>query len=148
MVTRLGALPETQLLTNGRYTAFLTDGGISYSRCGDVMLTRFRPDALRTDSGIHFLVRDGARVWSLGAAPANAAADAYRVTLEAHKVAYERRDGSITSRLLACVSPRHDGEVRHLLLKMMGIRRGNWSSACSRRSPLQHRRRTLRTRHL
>lgn len=120
VVTRLGALPETQLLTNGRYTAFLTDGGISYSQCGDVMLTRFRPDALRTDSGIHFLVRDGARVWSLGAAPANAAVDAYRVTLEAHKVAYERRDGSITSRLLACVSPRHDGEVRHLLLKNDG----------------------------
>ncbi len=120
VVTRAGALPETQLITNGRYTAFLTDGGISYSRCGEIMLTRFRPDALRADSGVHFLVRDGARVWSLASAPGNAQADAYRVTLEPHKVTYERRDGSISSRLSVCVSPRHDGEVRHLLLKNDG----------------------------
>lgn len=121
VVTRLGAVPETQLLTNGRYTVFLTDHGLSYSRCGETLLTRFRPDPLRADSGIHFLVRDGGQVWSLAGAPANTQADAYRVTLEPYKVTYERRDGSISSRLAVCVSPRHDGEIRHLLLKNDGL---------------------------
>ena len=43
-VTGPKAVPETQLLSNGDYTLFLTDSGLGFSKWRDVLLTRWRPD--------------------------------------------------------------------------------------------------------
>ena len=111
------AQSETQLLTNGAYTVLLTDGGLSASRLGKTAVTRFRPDALRSHSGVHFIVNDGEAVWPVAAQPGNVAAQDYRVTLEAWRVVYEKRMGEVSARLEAYVSPSQNGEVRLLTLR-------------------------------
>ncbi len=118
---RGGALPpETQLLTNGRYTVFLCDNGLSYSRCNDVMLTRWRPDVLRSDSGVHVLVRDGQSAWPVASIPAGAEKSVSEAVLEPHKVTFARTEGEIRAQLEVCVSPERDAEVRRLTLTNAG----------------------------
>ncbi len=111
-----GLLPETQLLTNGQYTLFLCDGGLSFSRCGDVMLTRWRPDVMRSDSGVHIAVRDGNHAWPIASIPSGPNDGALTTTLEPHKVTFSREENGIRAKLECCVSPQRNAEVRRLIL--------------------------------
>lgn len=116
-----GALiPETQLLTNGQYTVFLCDSSLSFSRCNDMMLTRWRGDALRSDSGVHVAVRDGQNVWPVGSIPAGPGDGGLVTTLEPHKVSFSREENDIKANLEVCVSPQRNAEVRRLTLTNAG----------------------------
>lgn len=101
-------VPESQLLTNGSYTLFITDSGRGFSKRGDVMMTRWHPDHLRGDWGVHMLVSSGG--------------DTFEVTKDAEavflpfKAEFLRRKGDISAKLEVCVSARQDGEIRRLTL--------------------------------
>lgn len=114
------AVAETQLLTNGGYTVFLTDGGLSSSRRGKIAVTRFDPDPLRSSSGVHMILNDGQRVWPVTAQPGNVQAEDYCVTLEPWRVVYEKSMGELSARMEVYVSPSQDGEVRLLTLMNHG----------------------------
>jgi len=100
--------PECQLLTNGSYTVFVTDSGQGFSKHGDIMMTRWRPDHIRGDWGVHM------PVWADGMY-FDAAKDAEAVFLP-FKAEFHRKEGEIGTKLEVCVSSRHDGEIRRLIV--------------------------------
>lgn len=107
-VTGPKAVPETQLLSNGDYTLFLTDSGLGFSKWRDVLLTRWRPDPLRGDGGIHLMARLGEETWELtwGA----------ETILHPHKVEFHGRRGPLSTHVETYVCPQLDGEIREITL--------------------------------
>ena len=106
------AVPETQILSNGHYTLFITDSGLGFSKCGEVMLSRWRPDSLRGDGGVHLLVRCGEEAWDL--------ASGAESILHPHKVEFNGRRGQISTHVEVCVSAQQDAEVRAITLTNHG----------------------------
>ncbi len=96
-------VPETQLLSNGSYTVFVTDSGKGFSKRGDIMLTRFRPD-LAQDSGIHILLRHGSEVMDV--------CEGGECILHIYKAEFLQRMGFISCKTEICVSARHEAELR------------------------------------
>lgn len=103
----------TQLLSNGEYTVLVSNKGIGFSKCGDIMVNRWRSD-LRTQSGIHICVRDGQRVYTIGRA--HSVDERYTAVFELHKTTFEQACGDIDAKLEICVTPGINGELRRLTL--------------------------------
>ncbi len=118
------ATPETQLLSNGRYSVMLTAAGSGYSRWGPVGVTRWREDATRDDWGSYVFVRDveSRKVWSCGYQPAGVDPDSYQVTFTEDRAEYVRRDGSITTMLEVVVSAEDNAEVRRVSVVNRDVR--------------------------
>jgi len=108
------AFPHAQFLSNGNYTAVVTNAGGGASFCRGRAVTRTRDDATR-DPGSQFIylrdVRSGA-VWSAAHHPVAAEADDYLVTFLAEKATFRRRDGDVATQLDIAVSTEDDVEVR------------------------------------
>ena len=110
------ATPETQLLSNGRYSVMLTAAGSGYSRWGPIGVTRWREDATRDDWGSYVYLRDvqSRKVWSCGYQPVGTDPDSYGVTFTEDRAEYVRRDGTITTMLEVVVSAEDNAEVRRV----------------------------------
>lgn len=111
-----GNIPETHLLSNGRYAVMLTSAGSGYSRWKDLAVTRWREDATRDDWGSYIFLRDvrSGRSWSASYQPSGVAADRYRVAFSEDRAEIQRRDGMIRTNLEVVVSGEDDAEVRRL----------------------------------
>jgi cyclic beta-1,2-glucan synthetase len=107
---------HAQFLSNGNYTAVVTNAGGGASFCRGRAVTRYREDPTR-DPGSQFLylrdVRSGA-VWSATFHPIAKEADDYEVTFLAEKATFHRRDDEIATQLDIAVSTEDDVEVRRL----------------------------------
>ncbi|HET8539049.1 MAG TPA: glucoamylase family protein, partial [Anaeromyxobacter sp.] len=118
------AFPHAQFLSNGRYTAVVTNAGGGTSFCQGRAVTRGRQDATR-DPGSHFLylrdVRSG-RVWSATHHPTAREAEHDVVSFTMHKATFERREDEIGTQLDVAVSPEDDVEVRRLVVTNHGDR--------------------------
>jgi cyclic beta-1,2-glucan synthetase len=118
------AFPHAQFLSNGHYTAVVTNAGGGTSFCRGRAVTRWRQDATR-DPGSHFLylrdVRSG-RVWSATHHPTAREAEDEVVTFTMDKATFQRRDGEIGTQLEVAVSPEDDVEVRRLVVTNHGDR--------------------------
>jgi cyclic beta-1,2-glucan synthetase len=108
--------PHAQFLSNGAYTAIVTNAGGGASLCRGRAVTRYREDATR-DHGSQFLylrdVRSGA-VWSAAYHPTDREPEEYLVTFRAERAVFRRRDEGIATRLDVAVSTEDDVEVRRL----------------------------------
>ncbi len=108
--------PHAQFLSNGGYTAIVTNAGGGASFCRGRAVTRYREDATR-DLGSQFIylrdVRNGS-VWSAAYHPTDREPEDYLVTLQAEKASFRRRDEDITTQLDIAVSTEDDVEVRRL----------------------------------
>ena len=115
-------VPQTHLLSNGRYSVMLTSAGSGYSRWRDLGVTRWREDATRDDSGSYIYLRDVASgaVWSAAYQPCGVEPDAYQVTFTEDRAEIIRTDATITTILEIVVSPEDDVEVRHLSITNTG----------------------------
>ncbi len=108
--------PHAQFLSNGVYTAVVTNagGGASFSR--DKVVTRYREDATR-DPGSQFLylrdVRSGS-VWSAAYHPTDREPEEYLVTFHAERAVFRRTQEDIATQLDIAVSTEDDVEVRRL----------------------------------
>jgi cyclic beta-1,2-glucan synthetase len=111
-----GPIPETHLLSNGRYAVMLTAAGSGYSRWRDLAVTRWREDVTRDDWGSYIFLRDTAsdKSWSATYQPAGVATDRYRATFSEDRAEFRRRDGAIRTTLEIVVSGEDDAEVRRL----------------------------------
>jgi len=71
------AIPEVQLLSNGRYHVMVTSAGGGYSRWKDLAVTRWREDGTCDNWGAFCYLRDVADgdVWSTAHQPTLRAAD-------------------------------------------------------------------------
>ncbi len=108
--------PHAQFLSNGSYTAVVTNAGGGASFCRGRVVTRYREDATR-DPGSQFIylrdVRSGS-VWSATHHPVGREAEDYLVTFLAEKASFSRRDDDIATLLDVAVSTEDDVEVRRL----------------------------------
>jgi cyclic beta-1,2-glucan synthetase len=108
--------PHAQFLSNGSYTAVVTNAGGGASFCRGRVVTRHREDATR-DPGSQFIylrdVRSGS-VWSATHHPVGREPEDYLVTFLAEKASFSRRDDDIATLLDVAVSTEDDVEVRRL----------------------------------
>jgi cyclic beta-1,2-glucan synthetase len=107
---------HAQFLSNGNYTAVVTNAGGGASFCRGRVVTRHREDPTR-DPGSQFLylrdVRSGA-VWSATFQPTLKEPDDYVVTFLPEKGTFRRRDHEIATQMDVAVSTEDDVEVRRL----------------------------------
>ena len=116
--------PHAQFLSNGNYTAVVTNAGGGASFCRDRAVTRYRQDLTR-DPGSQFIylrdVRSGA-VWSATHHPTGKDAEDEVVTFTAEKAVFQRSFDGLATQLDVAVSPEDDVEVRRLAVTNQGDR--------------------------
>jgi cyclic beta-1,2-glucan synthetase len=108
--------PHAQFLSNGNYTAVVTNAGGGASFCRGRAVTRHRDDPTG-DPGSQFLyLRDvrGGDVWSATFQPTARESDDYVVSFLAERATFERRENGLSTRLDVAVSTEDDVEVRRL----------------------------------
>jgi len=110
--------PSTHFLSNGQYTAIVTNAGGGASSWRGRSVTRQRDDPT-SDPGSQFIylrdVRSGL-LWSAAHQPVCREAARYRVTFLPDEALFERTDDGIETRLQITVSPEDDVEVRRISL--------------------------------
>jgi cyclic beta-1,2-glucan synthetase len=116
--------PHAQFLSNGAYTAIVTNAGGGVSLCHGLAVTRYREDSTR-DLGGNFLylrdVRTGS-VWSAAFHPTDREPEEYRVTFRAERAVFHRVDEDIATQLDIAVSTEDDVEVRRLTVTNLSDR--------------------------
>ncbi len=115
---------HAQFLSNGNYTAVVTNAGGGASFCRDRVVTRHREDPTR-DPGSQFVylrdVRSGS-VWSATFQPTLKEPEDYLVTFLPEKASFRRRDDEIATQLDIAVSTEDDVEIRRLAVSNHGDR--------------------------
>ena len=110
--------PSAHFLSNGQYTAVVTNAGGGASSWRGLAVTRRRDDGT-TDPGSQFVylrdVRSG-QVWSATHQPVCRETERYRVNFHADMAQFERIDAGIETRLEVVVSPEDDVEIRRVTL--------------------------------
>ncbi|OEZ60065.1 N,N'-diacetylchitobiose phosphorylase [Duganella sp. HH105] len=107
-------VPETQLLSNGRYHVMVTNGGGSYSRWKDLAVTRWREDSTRDNWGNFCYVRDmdDGQFWSTTYQPALVEPRKHEVIFSEGRAEFRRSDRNIDLYTEIVVSPEDDIELR------------------------------------
>ena len=108
------AVPQLHILSNGRFTTFLTSAGSGYCSWKGVALTRWRPDTTLDSFGIWIYVKDldSQQIWSAGYQPTAEPPEIYSAHFFPHKAEMQRRDDGISLAMEVTVPPDVDGEVR------------------------------------
>ncbi|MFA5323463.1 MAG: glucoamylase family protein [Smithella sp.] len=108
------AIPEVQLLSNGRYHIMLTNAGGGYSRWKNLAVTRFREDTTCDNFGIFCYLRDVAsgEVWSTTYQPTLKPPLHYEAIFSDGRVEFRRRDHDFDVHTEIVVSPEDDIELR------------------------------------
>jgi cyclic beta-1,2-glucan synthetase len=118
------SFPHAQFLSNGRYTAVVTNAGGGASFCRGRAITRARRDST-SDPGSQFLylrdVRSGL-IWSPTHHPTAREPDEELAIFAVDKATFDRRDGDIGTRLEIAVSAEDDVEVRRITVTNHGDR--------------------------
>lgn len=116
-----GPVPETHILSNGRFSTVITAAGSGYSQWQGLAVSRWREDTTRDNFGTYLFLRDSSgRTWSAGYQPTLAEPDSYEVLYSEDKAEISRRDGSVSTRLTVVVSEEDDAEVRRVSLTNLG----------------------------
>src|SRR5258708_31913917 len=115
---RDAAVPEVQLLSNGRYHVMVTNAGGGYSRWKDMAVTRWREDGTSDNWGSFCDIRDleNAGYWSTGHQPTLRAAKSYEAVFSQGRAEFRRRDNDIETHTEIVVSPEDDIEMRRVHL--------------------------------
>ncbi|MEO6328957.1 MAG: glucoamylase family protein, partial [Ginsengibacter sp.] len=112
------AVPEVQLLSNGRYHVMLTNSGGGYSRWKNIALTRWREDVTCDNWGTFCYIRDldSNATWSTAFQPTLKQGDNYEAVFSQGRAEFRRRDSSIETHTEIVVSPEDDIELRRVHL--------------------------------
>lgn len=121
------ALPQVQLLSNGRYHVMVSNAGGGYSRWRDLAVTRWREDGTRDHWGTFCYVRDVASgaFWSAAHQPTLKRPDSYEAIFSEGRAEFRRRDSvdtgdgpaktrQIETHTEIVVSPEDDIELRRV----------------------------------
>ncbi|HEY5310396.1 MAG TPA: glucoamylase family protein, partial [Casimicrobiaceae bacterium] len=108
------AIPEVQLLSNGRYHVMVTNAGGGSSRWNNLALTRWREDATCDNWGTFCYLRDVAsgEFWSTAHHPTAKIADHYEAIFSEGRAEFRRRDHGLDVHTEIAVSPEDDIEMR------------------------------------
>ncbi len=110
------AVPEVQLLSNGRYHVMISHAGGGYSRWKDIALTRWREDSTCDNWGTFCYVRDvtSGEVWSTAHQPTLKRADNYEAIFSEARAEFRRSDFDFDMHTEIAVSPEDDIELRRI----------------------------------
>ena len=111
-------IPQTHILTNGSYSAMLTDRGLGYSKYKNIFISRWRNDYISSIYGNIFYIKDvwDNKVWSSTYLPNIAKPDSYSVTFAGDKAKFIRKDGNIETHQEVVISPEDNVEIRRITL--------------------------------
>src|SRR5207302_711623 len=112
------AIPEVQLLSNGRYHVMVTNAGGGSSRWKDLAVTRWREDTTRDPWGTFCYIRDVAtgEFWSSAYQPTVKPLESYEAIFSEAKVEFRCREGELEAHTEIAVSPEDDIELRRITL--------------------------------
>ena len=112
------AIPEVQLLSNGRYHVMVTNSGGGYSRWKNIAVTRWREDATCDNWGTFCYIRDvdNDAYWSSAYQPSLQQADNYEAVFSQGRAEFRRTDLSLETHTEIVVSPEDDIELRRIHL--------------------------------
>lgn len=115
-------IPRCHILTNGRYSTVITDGGSGYSKREDMQVTRWREDPLVRRHGNYIFIRNLStnKIWATSYDPLNAEPDGYIVKFSLDKAQFIRCEDNIDTRTEIVVSTEEDVEVRRVTLTNHG----------------------------
>jgi cyclic beta-1,2-glucan synthetase len=116
------AIPEVQLLSNGRYHVMVTNAGGGYSRWKDLAVTRWREDGTCDNWGTFCYIRETASgtFWSTAYQPTLKRPDSYEAIFSEGRAEFRRRDsvalgnGHFETHTDIVVSPEDDIELRRV----------------------------------
>jgi cellobiose phosphorylase len=110
------AIPEIQLLSNGKYHVMVTNSGAGYSRWKDLAVTRWREDVTCDNRGTFCYVRDlkSENYWSSTHQPALKKAEKYEVVFSQGHVNFRTCNDDIETHTEIVVSPEDDIEMRRV----------------------------------
>jgi cyclic beta-1,2-glucan glucanotransferase len=110
------AVPEVQLLSNGRYHVMVTNAGGGSSRWKDLAVTRWREDSTSDNWGSFCYLRDETtgEFWSTAHQPTLKQADHYEAIFSEGRAEFRRRDFDLETHTEIVVSPEDDIEVRRV----------------------------------
>ncbi|HET7379280.1 MAG TPA: glucoamylase family protein, partial [Gaiellales bacterium] len=116
--------PHAQFLSNGAYTAIVTNAGGGASFCRGKVVTRYREDATRDPGSQYLYLRDvrSGSVWSAAYHPTDREPEEYLVTFHAERAVFRRRHEDIATQLDIAVSTEDDVEVRRLTVSNLSDR--------------------------
>ncbi len=114
-----GAVPEAQVLGNGRLSSLVTDSGAGKLSWQGFALTRWVPDSVRDSAGLWIYVRDeeDCSIWSTGRQPTGNTGEEPEVLFHSHAVEFHRRDHGIALRTEIFVAPGDDIEIRLITIR-------------------------------
>jgi cyclic beta-1,2-glucan synthetase len=117
-------LPHAHGLSNGRYTALITNAGSGYSECDGIALTRWRADPVEDGDGYFHYLRDleSSRFWSIGYQPTGGDPEAYEARFAAGSAEILRTEDGIRAALRVAVAPGDDCEFRRCSLENVSSR--------------------------
>lgn len=110
------ALPEIQLLSNGRYHVMITNSGGGYSRWREHAITRWREDTTRDHWGSFCFIRDVStgEFWSTAYQPTLKNPEKYEAIFSEARVEFRRRDFDFDTHTEIVVSSEDDIELRRV----------------------------------
>ncbi|XUW94362.1 glucoamylase family protein [Wukongibacter sp. M2B1] len=111
-------IPRCHILTNGRYSTIITDGGSGYSKREDLQITRWREDALVRRYGNYIFIKNlnSNKIWSTSYDPLDTTLNGYKVKFSLDKAEFIRTEDNIDSRTEIVVSTEDDVEIRKITL--------------------------------
>ncbi len=110
------AIPEVQLLSNGRYHVMVTNAGGGSSRWKDLAVTRWREDSTSDNWGTFCYLRDhtSGEFWSTAYQPTLKQAEHYEAIFSEGRAEFRRKDFDFETHTEIVVSPEDDIEVRRV----------------------------------
>ncbi|WP_026309544.1 glycoside hydrolase family 94 protein [Niabella aurantiaca] len=109
-------IPETQLLSNGRYSLMISNSGGGYSRWKGIALNRWREDTTRDNWGIFCYIKDlgTGHFWSNTHQPALRKSKSYETVFSQGHVVFRRVDDGFETKTDVVISPEDDVEIRRI----------------------------------
>ncbi len=110
------ALPEVQLLSNGKYHVMVSNAGGGYSRWNEYAVTRWREDSTCDNWGTFCYLRDlsSGQYWSTAHHPTLKDAKTYEAVFSQGRAEFRRLDNNIETHTEIIVSPEDDIEIRRV----------------------------------
>jgi len=112
------AIPEVQLLSNGRYNVMITNAGGGYSRWKDIAVTRWHEDSTRDNWGTFCYIHDesSGEFWSTAHQPTIKRSKNYEAIFSEGLAEFRRQDKNLDMHTEIVVSPEDDIELRRIHL--------------------------------
>jgi cyclic beta-1,2-glucan synthetase len=106
--------PAVQLLSNGHYHVMISSAGGSYSRCGELAVTRWREDITRDHWGMFCYLRDVASgdYWATAYQPTRKKTELFEAIFSDARAEFRVRERDFDAHTEIVVSPEDDIELR------------------------------------